>query len=119
MYKLALPEQLPREEKQRRRLAGMSSCDDEVGAEPDSGDGLNPGEGSSDGQRLKAQVRELQKRLALESERHLCKICYEREINTVMLHCNHRAVCSRCLDQVTQCPLCRAPITRIIQTYNA
>jgi hypothetical protein len=49
----------------------------------------------------------------------LCKICYEREINTVVLDCNHRAVCARCLEQVVACPLCRAPITKIIQTYNA
>ena len=56
---------------------------------------------------------------------HLCKICYEREINTarksernkpwksgiprrladgtqVILDCQHRAVCSRCLDQAHQ-----------------
>lgn len=118
MYKIPFPEQMPREEKQRRRLAGLGQIDEEVGPEPDTND-TGPGEGSTEVSKLKLQVRELQKRLNSELERHLCKICYEREINTVMLDCNHRAVCARCLDQVTTCPLCRAPIMRIIQTYNA
>jgi len=64
-------------------------------------------------------VLELQKRLEIECERHLCKICYEREIDTVILDCNHRAVCARCLEQVSSCPLCRAPVTKVVQTYNA
>merc|ERR1712079_56943 len=69
--------------------------------------------------RLQLQVNELQKRLELELERHLCKICYEREIDTVILDCNHRTVCARCLEQVSTCPLCRAAITKTVQTFNA
>jgi len=116
MYRIALPEQLPREEKRRRKF--IHSGDEEVGPEPDSAD-ANEVQPTSETSRLRLQVLELQKRLNNELERHLCKICYEREINTVMLNCNHRAVCARCLDQVSTCPLCRAPITKIIQTYNA
>merc|ERR1712060_91413 len=121
MYKIALPEQLPRgEEKRRRRMVQGSGSGDEAAAEPETGDmesgASEPNDATS---RLRSQVFELQKRLEGELERHLCKICYEREINTVILDCNHRAVCARCLDQVATCPLCRAPITKIIQTYNA
>lgn len=122
MYKIALPEQLPRgEEKRRRKLLAGAGSGDEAAAEPESGDmdGGPSAEQNSETHRLRLQVLELQKRLEIELERHLCKICYEREINTVILDCNHRAVCARCLDQVATCPLCRAQITKIIQTYNA
>jgi len=119
MYKIPLPEQLPREEKRRRRFPGV--CGDEDAAEPEGNDANDAEnrETTSETSRLRLQVLELQKRLECELERHLCKICYEREINTVVLDCNHRAVCARCLEQVVACPLCRAPITKIIQTYNA
>lgn len=116
MYRIALPEQLPREEKRRRKF--INQGDEEVGPEPDSAD-ANEAQPTTETARLRLQVLELQKRLNNELERHLCKICYEREINTVMLDCSHRAVCARCLDQVNMCPLCRVPITKIIQTYNA
>merc|ERR1719335_63758 len=44
---------------------------------------------------LKQQVKELQVRLEDMDERHVCKICYEREINTVLLDCKHAALCIR------------------------
>jgi len=120
MYRIAVPEQLPRgEEKRRRRLLANASSGDEAAAEPEAGQEDGNPESNSETSRLRLQVLELQKRLEGELERHLCKICYEREINTVILDCNHRAVCARCLCQVATCPLCRAPITNTIETYNA
>eukprot|EP00747_Dinoflagellata_sp_TGD_P079921 gnl/TRDRNA2_/TRDRNA2_160696_c2_seq1.p1 gnl/TRDRNA2_/TRDRNA2_160696_c2~~gnl/TRDRNA2_/TRDRNA2_160696_c2_seq1.p1 ORF type:complete len:131 (+),score=29.20 gnl/TRDRNA2_/TRDRNA2_160696_c2_seq1:147-539(+) len=116
MYKITLPEQLPREDKRRRKRTG----DDEAMAEPDAAmESGDRAEDNFEASRLRMQVLELQHRLEAELERHLCKICYEREINTVVLDCNHRAVCARCLDQVSTCPLCRAQITRIVHTYSA
>merc|ERR1712151_148797 len=120
MYRIALPEQLPREEKRRRRPLSDIGAGNDASAEPESAADRNPGAGeTSETVILQLQVNELQKRLETELERHLCKICYEREIDTVILDCNHRAVCARCLDQVSACPLCRVPITKIVQTYNA
>ncbi|CAE7772860.1 Afg1l [Symbiodinium sp. CCMP2592] len=120
MYKIALPEQLPRDEKRRRRLQGTGEGDAEAAAEPEIGEVEGPQpENIKEVTRLRLQVLELQKRLEAEQERHLCKICYEREINTVILDCQHRAVCSRCLDQVNSCPLCRASISSTVITYNA
>jgi hypothetical protein len=119
MYRIPIPEQMPREEKRRRRIFPATGSAEAL-AEPEIGapEIVDKAECSENG-RLRLQVLELQKRLEAELERHLCKICYEREINTVILDCNHRTVCSRCLDQVATCPLCRAPITKMIQTYNA
>eukprot|EP00403_Amphidinium_massartii_P044184 CAMPEP_0178456924 /NCGR_PEP_ID=MMETSP0689_2-20121128/46746_1 /TAXON_ID=160604 /ORGANISM="Amphidinium massartii, Strain CS-259" /LENGTH=777 /DNA_ID=CAMNT_0020083147 /DNA_START=45 /DNA_END=2376 /DNA_ORIENTATION=- len=107
MYKIPLPEQLPREEKRRRRFPGAYGADEAL-AEPEGNDAQEAdGEQiSSETSRLRLQVMELQKRLEMEMERHLCKICYEREISTVILDCNHRAACARCLDQVQTCPMC-------------
>lgn len=120
MYKIAVPEQLPRDEKRRRRMAlGSGDGDAEAQAEPDIGEVAEGPHENKEIVRLRLQVLELQKRLESEQERHLCKICFEREINTVILDCNHRAVCSRCLDQVNTCPLCRADITSTRTTYNA
>eukprot|EP00929_Paragymnodinium_shiwhaense_P013396 TRINITY_DN121257_c0_g1_i1.p1 TRINITY_DN121257_c0_g1~~TRINITY_DN121257_c0_g1_i1.p1 ORF type:complete len:780 (+),score=173.99 TRINITY_DN121257_c0_g1_i1:233-2572(+) len=120
MYKIAVPEQLPRGDERRRKMLATASAQDEAAAEPEAGEfGGDCGESNSVVSKLRLQVLELQKRLETELERHLCKICYEREINTVILDCNHRAGCARCLDQVATCPLCRAQITKIIQTYSA
>lgn len=120
MYRISLPEQLPREEKRRRRPLSDIGVGGDAAAEPESAADHGPQvENSSESMILQLQVHELQKRLEAELERHLCKICYEREIDTVILDCNHRAVCARCLDQVSVCPLCRVNITKIVQTYNA
>merc|ERR1712190_663381 len=118
MYRITLPEQLPRGEEKRRRRGSASA--DLAAVEPEAADLEigDPEERTSEASRLRLQVFELQKRLESELERHLCKICYEREINTVIRDCSHRAACSRCLDQVATCPLCRAQITKLIQTYS-
>jgi hypothetical protein len=123
MYMIGLLEQLPREEKLRRKRPALASDGDgapEEGIESTDDVGVDARDGdTSEVGRLRLQVMELQRRLEAELERHVCKICYEREINTVILNCNHRTVCARCLDQVTSCPLCRSPINRVVQTYNA
>jgi len=64
-------------------------------------------------------VRELHQRLEDNEERHVCKICYEREINTVLLDCYHAALCTRCVQQVTHCPICRAPKRKSLETFLA
>ncbi|KAK7113741.1 uncharacterized protein [Littorina saxatilis] len=40
----------------------------------------------------------------------LCKVCYEEEMNTVLMPCRHLAVCTRCSGRVGTCPICRAHI---------
>lgn len=124
MYKIALPEQQPRCERDtaRRRRQSAQGSGEEAAAEPGLDIiGADMGAESSGGNvdRLRRQVLELQRRLEGELERHLCKVCFEREINTIILDCNHRAVCQRCLEQLQSCPCCRAPITKVVQTYDA
>jgi len=50
-----------------------------------------------------------------------CKICFEKQINTVLLECGHAALCSDCAKAITgqPCPFCRRPVSRVIVTYRA
>eukprot|EP00743_Colponemidia_sp_Colp-15_P003784 GILK01004081.1.p1 GENE.GILK01004081.1~~GILK01004081.1.p1 ORF type:complete len:816 (-),score=109.19 GILK01004081.1:45-2492(-) len=68
---------------------------------------------------LQEQVFELSKKLTMEMERDVCKVCFEREIDTVLLECCHRVVCHRCSGHLHQCPVCRLDIVRVLRTYNA
>eukprot|EP00918_Siedleckia_nematoides_P009773 GHVU01021392.1.p1 GENE.GHVU01021392.1~~GHVU01021392.1.p1 ORF type:complete len:170 (+),score=22.84 GHVU01021392.1:419-928(+) len=70
---------------------------------------------------LEQQVAELQRRLERELDKHLCKICFAREINVVFLPCKHRVVCSRCLKDGSAplCYVCRAPVECSLETYTA
>jgi len=118
MYKIPLLEMLPEDQKRKRRNA----TDDENAPDQDineeNGFETQNDEDTEVG-RLKQCVFELQKRLEREEERHICKICYEREINTVIMKCAHRVVCTRCMREVSICPICRQEIATTIQTFNA
>ena len=50
-----------------------------------------------------------------EASEDICKICFDRKIDTVILECGHRVVCSICAEGLPLprlCPLCRSPIVR-------
>ena len=48
-----------------------------------------------------------------------CKICMERQINTLIMPCKHSCMCDRCaINNSTNCPICRAHIEKIITFYN-
>ncbi|KAJ3677401.1 hypothetical protein LUZ60_003125 [Juncus effusus] len=40
----------------------------------------------------------------------LCRICYAREINTVLLPCRHHVICLYCAERCIKCPICRESI---------
>lgn len=65
----------------------------------------------------KARCSAAQRQVEEEKERHLCKICYASAINTVILDCKHQVMCSQCARQVRSCPVCRAPVKQVLQTY--
>ena len=43
-------------------------------------------------------------------ERWLCKVCFEREVSTLLQPCNHAVICGRCASLVVCCPICRGVI---------
>merc|ERR1712216_975514 len=110
MHRIAVIEAKTREEKSRTRLdpeqdpVGVGSLERSLSSKDAS---------AQECLRMKAQILELQRRLEKEEERHICKICYEREINSVILNCAHVCLCSRCAQQVTHCPICRTEMKQL------
>lgn len=54
-----------------------------------------------------------------EEIQDLCKLCWENPLNSVILECAHIATCFNCGQKLTECPICRKKITRIIRTFKA
>ena len=113
-YKLYLEAMMstgPLSEKQRTALArfraeyGISDLDHELAVEQ---------------LRLNSQqLRQQQQRPPYKAEEakqekesdNACKICFDNEINCVLLPCGHLVICLACSERLSDCPLCRAPIT--------
>ncbi|KAL6048341.1 Baculoviral IAP repeat-containing protein 2 [Balamuthia mandrillaris] len=56
---------------------------------------------------------------APNEDENMCKICFEIEINSVILECGHSATCLSCSSGLQTCPLCRQPITRVVKLFKA
>jgi len=48
-----------------------------------------------------------------------CIICMEGFIETVFLECGHMACCRNCAKSCVNCPLCRRPISRVVNVFHA
>lgn len=53
---------------------------------------------------------QLQERLTKMEDSLKCKICMDRQIDTVFCPCGHMVSCSVCAANVSSCPICRANI---------
>jgi hypothetical protein len=68
---------------------------------------------------LENRVIELKNKYESEVTKNICKICFEREINTVILDCHHRVICFECsLKFEDTCPACKTNIKSILKTYS-
>lgn len=54
----------------------------------------------------------------LQNEKVLCRICFEGEINVVLLPCRHRVLCSTCSEKCKKCPICRDSIAERLPVYD-
>jgi len=70
-------------------------------------------------QMFNEQVLELSQKLQKEEERHLCKICFTREIDALFLECCHFMSCYICSGSLKKCPVCREEITKVVRTYTS
>ena len=52
------------------------------------------------------------------AEEHHCKVCFEAQINTVLIRCGHMCVCKRCATSLDKCPICRQGIEEVIQCWR-
>ena len=51
------------------------------------------------------------------SSQNECCICYDGRNDTVVLPCRHQICCSKCCDDIDECPICRVRIQQRIKTY--
>lgn len=54
----------------------------------------------------------------LQNDKILCRICFEGQINVVLLPCRHHALCSTCCEKCKKCPICRVPIEERLPVYD-
>ncbi|XP_039025317.1 uncharacterized protein LOC120158563 isoform X2 [Hibiscus syriacus] len=54
----------------------------------------------------------------LQSEKVLCRVCFEKEISVVLLPCRHRILCSTCCEKCRKCPICRVSIEERLPVYD-
>ncbi|KAF7806325.1 Transmembrane Fragile-X-F-associated protein [Senna tora] len=54
----------------------------------------------------------------LQTEKLLCRICFEVEISVVLLPCRHRILCRTCSDKCKKCPVCRVSIKESLPVYD-
>ena len=47
-----------------------------------------------------------------------CVICLAAERECVLVECGHACVCEQCAATLATCPLCRAPIERVIRLFQ-
>lgn len=52
-------------------------------------------------------------------DENVCKICWESQIDCVMLECGHMATCTPCGKQMNECPICRQYVVRVVHTFKA
>ncbi len=58
--------------------------------------------------------------LATENgEADVCNVCLDRPKRVVFLDCGHVCCCEVCSVNLTQCPICRAQIRRIVPMFNS
>ena len=48
---------------------------------------------------------------------YFCKLCVEREANTLFLPCSHMMVCRYCATRLNKCPVCRSLINQMVKVY--
>ncbi|KAH3765925.1 hypothetical protein Pelo_2231 [Pelomyxa schiedti] len=57
------------------------------------------------------------------SQQHnYCLVCFERDVNTVLIPCGHEGLCEDCASLVTsqnpECPVCRSPVEKWVRTFH-
>ncbi|CAJ1976698.1 unnamed protein product [Sphenostylis stenocarpa] len=54
----------------------------------------------------------------LQNEKILCRICFEEQINVVLLPCRHHIICNTCCEKCKRCPVCRGTIEERMPVYD-
>ncbi|PON75392.1 Transmembrane Fragile-X-F-associated protein [Parasponia andersonii] len=54
----------------------------------------------------------------LQNEKILCRICFEEQINIVLLPCRHHILCRTCCEKCKKCPICRVAIEERLTVFD-
>lgn len=56
-----------------------------------------------------------------EEEDNMCKVCFEKELNSVVMDCGHVCMCFECASKpnMQKCPICREQIIKVVRTYKS
>jgi len=52
-------------------------------------------------------------------EENVCKVCADAAIDCVLLECGHMVTCTTCGKRLTECPICRRYVTRVVHVFRA
>ncbi|XP_054166385.1 E3 ubiquitin-protein ligase RNF34-like [Oppia nitens] len=50
---------------------------------------------------------------------NLCKICMELAIDCVLLECGHMISCTNCGKRLSECPICRQYVSRVVHIFKS
>ncbi|KAL8709850.1 MAG: hypothetical protein Q9220_005466 [cf. Caloplaca sp. 1 TL-2023] len=53
-----------------------------------------------------------------DEELHLCKICYESEMDALFYDCGHVVACEECARQLEICPVCRKSVRAVCKIWK-
>jgi len=54
-----------------------------------------------------------------ETEKDICKICWDATIDCVLLECGHMCTCTACAKKLNDCPICRDPVVRCVHVFRS
>ncbi|XP_076235397.1 E3 ubiquitin-protein ligase RNF34 isoform X2 [Calliopsis andreniformis] len=52
-------------------------------------------------------------------DENLCKICWDDPVECVILECGHMACCLKCGKQMSECPICKQYVVRVVRVFKA
>lgn len=53
------------------------------------------------------------------NEEDMCKICMDRLIDCVLVECGHMCSCVKCGKLLSECPICRQYVVRVIRVFKS
>lgn len=53
------------------------------------------------------------------NDNDVCKICMDRMIDCVLVECGHMCSCVKCGKLLSECPICRQYVVRVIRVFKS
>lgn len=72
---------------------------------------------SLDVEEITKKIQSLQEANNILRERKLCKLCLDRDIDTVFLPCGHLVSCKECAPKISKCAICRTLIRGTVLAF--